>query len=220
MFETAAAMMGERQNLELQLSEIDENAVMETHLNRARLTLSDILNTPCKYFFLLLMPYYSLIADRISFVVPDEQSHKEADKRATDALCNLTNSAGSALNTRVIVEIRQKHDSEVKKKHGNKQKRKQLKDVLDPVSNTDILSPSECSKLVAVLVKDSNAATDSSIPRMHRWNIHVKLNLADVQKNTTTGRDMTWLVGNGVISVKNPIKPMKFFLAICNDVSF
>lgn len=56
VFETAAAMMGERQNLELQLSEIDENAVMETHLNCAHLTLSNILNTLCKSFFLLLMP--------------------------------------------------------------------------------------------------------------------------------------------------------------------
>ncbi|EGF98707.1 uncharacterized protein MELLADRAFT_95458 [Melampsora larici-populina 98AG31] len=195
VFETAAAMMGERQKLDVQLTEIDENAVVETHLNRARLTLSDLLNTP----------------------LPDEQNHKEADKRATDALCRLTNSAGTALNISSIVEIRQKHDSEVKKKHGNERKRKHLNDVIGSVSSTDTLSPSECSKLVAVLVKDSNTATDSSISRMHRWNIHVKLSLADVQRNTTTSRDMSWLVGNGVISVTNPIKPMKFFLAICNN---
>ncbi|EGG11704.1 uncharacterized protein MELLADRAFT_90901 [Melampsora larici-populina 98AG31] len=182
VFETAAAMMGERQKLDVQLTEIDENAVVETHLNRARLTLSDLLNTP-----------------------------------STDALCRLTNSTGTALNISSIVEIRQKHDSEVKKKHGNERKRKHLNDVIGSVSSTDTLSPSECSKLVAVLVKDSNTATDSSISRMHRWNIHVKLSLADVQRNTTTSRDMSWLVGNGVISVTNPIKPMKFFLAICNN---
>ncbi|EGG11883.1 uncharacterized protein MELLADRAFT_88981 [Melampsora larici-populina 98AG31] len=49
VFETAAAMMGERQKLDVQLTEIDENAVVETHLNRARLTLSDLLNTPCMF---------------------------------------------------------------------------------------------------------------------------------------------------------------------------
>ncbi|KNE91118.1 hypothetical protein PSTG_15469 [Puccinia striiformis f. sp. tritici PST-78] len=58
-----------------------------------------------------------------------------------------------------------------------------------PQSNSDqALQPSKCSKLVALIIKE-NTLQQSSIARMHCWNIQVQFKLSEV-RNTSTHVDV------------------------------
>lgn len=92
---------------------------------------------------------------------------------------------------------------------------------LKSTTNNGSMKPSVCSKAIAVFMKNFSG-TPAGAARRHRWNMHVKLNLAGIITNTTTDRalDMQQLFDGGSIGVENPIEPGKFVIAIKNNVRF
>lgn len=125
---------------------------------------------------------------------------------------------GAHLANTSLLAIRSAHDSQVKKHHGNER----AKVLIENLKSTSInnLNPSECSKLVAVVMK-STEVTPTGVSRIHRWNMTMKLNLSHHMNNTSTslGLPSHAIISGGGISKQNPIEYEKFVVIIKNGVS-
>ncbi|KAH9811286.1 hypothetical protein DFH28DRAFT_901136, partial [Melampsora americana] len=130
----------------------------------------------------------------------------------------LNNQDGINLEKSKLLQLRVAHDSQVQKHRGNKRQKINVNDLRK--SPGKALKPSECSKLVAVVMKNIEA-TPTGLSRIHRWNINVKLNLLQRYQNTSTHLDLPFqatLIGGG-ITAENPIEMGKFVVLIKNGVS-
>lgn len=129
-----------------------------------------------------------------------------------------------ALRPNVLVSICHHRDSEAAKGKGNERKKRNnnnniiTSDHADP-NGAPKLDPQSCSKLVAVLLKNSEQM-DKTLDRLHRWNIHVKLDLTWIAKNTSTTLDIATqtLYTSGNVSEDNPLKVNKYVVVIKNNV--
>ncbi|EGG13056.1 uncharacterized protein MELLADRAFT_101249 [Melampsora larici-populina 98AG31] len=121
-----------------------------------------------------------------------------------------------------MLRIRESHDSQVSKGHGNERAKQTVSDIAINLtaSEAEQLKPSMCSKLVAVMMKNHEAVS-SATTRLHRWNITSKLRLADVIRNTSTVDDFPTDIdlGGGQVSTDNPLEHGKFVLLINNALS-
>jgi hypothetical protein len=135
-----------------------------------------------------------------------------------------SNNGGFQLNHDLMIELCKKHDTENQHHHSGNEKRKQKNFLLaaptQSKSHPDkALQPSECSKLVALVLKE-NMSQQSSIARMHRWNIQVQFKLSDV-RNTSTHVDVNaqLRVQGGTISETNQLIFGKYGVIIKDKVS-
>lgn len=137
------------------------------------------------------------------------------------ALINLDN---NSLNHDVLKEMRDKHDSQVGRKKGNERKKQQppiLNNLAAEVDGqAEKLNPSECSKIVASIVKNAEGL-EKAVARLHRWNIHIPLKMHRLMVNSTSNVTIATqnLLNNGSISPTNPLEPGKFVVLIKNHVS-
>ncbi|KAA1107764.1 hypothetical protein PGTUg99_014711 [Puccinia graminis f. sp. tritici] len=128
------------------------------------------------------------------------------------------------LDHELMINLRKKNDTENRNGHSGNEKRKKQNFLLttpDPTTNLDKpLQPSNCSKLVALVLKE-NTSQQPSIARMHRWNIQVKFNLCEV-RNTSTHVDVNaqMLIQGDQISKTNELKYGKYAVIIKDMVSF
>ncbi|KAA1121399.1 hypothetical protein PGTUg99_019874 [Puccinia graminis f. sp. tritici] len=123
------------------------------------------------------------------------------------------------LNRDLMIELRKKHDTQNRNHHSGNEKRKQKNFLLAALgpSQSDsnkALRPSECSKLVALVLKE-NTSQQTSTARMHRWNIQVQFNLSEV-RNTSTHVDVNaqLLVQSGAVSKTNQLIDGKYTVII------
>lgn len=131
---------------------------------------------------------------------------------------------GNKLHVKNILQLRKRHDSQVAKNKGNNRMLTTNNDVnleLKSTTNDGGMKPIVCSKAIAVFMKSFSGAP-SGAARRHRWNMHVKINLAGILRNTATDQalDMQQLLDRGSIGVKNPIELGKFLISIKNKVCF
>jgi hypothetical protein len=129
------------------------------------------------------------------------------------------------LNHKLMIELRKKHDTQNRHHHSGNEKRKQQNFLLAAPTSSESnlnqpLKPSECSKLVALVVK-ANTSQQTSIARMHRWNIQVQFNLSEV-RNTSTHVDLPaqLLVQGGAVSKTNELIYGKYGVIIKDMVSY
>ncbi|EGF98968.1 uncharacterized protein MELLADRAFT_95015 [Melampsora larici-populina 98AG31] len=145
-------------------------------------------------------------------------ARKASESATQEALVDLIES-GCKLNATAMLRIRESHDSQVSKGHGNERAKRTVSDIAINLtaSEAEQLKPSMCSKLVAVMMKNHEAVS-SATTRLHRWNITSKLRLADVIRNTSTVDDFPTDIdlGGGQVSTDNPLEHGKFVLLINN----
>ncbi|KAH9821182.1 hypothetical protein DFH28DRAFT_1190943 [Melampsora americana] len=131
----------------------------------------------------------------------------------------LNNQDGLNLQNQRLLQLRVAHESQVRKHRGNEQAKINVDNLRK--SPGEPLKPSECSKLVAVVMKNAEA-TPTGILRIHRWNISVKLDLFKHIKNTSTHLDLPFQasITGGGISANNPIENGKFVVFVKNSRLF
>ncbi|EGG13232.1 uncharacterized protein MELLADRAFT_86716 [Melampsora larici-populina 98AG31] len=196
---TAAEAIDEQQQTDVLLSAIPED-IDEVIFKNVAMSLSTILN-------------------------PNEGGSSEARSEGTlsdlagidhklDTLI-LNNQEGINLEKSKLLQLRVAHDSQVQRHRGNERAKINVDDLRK--SPGELLKPSECSKLVAVVMKNAEA-TPTGLSRIHRWSINVKLNLLQRFQNTSTHLDSSShadLTGGG-ITAHNPIEMGKFVVLIKN----
>lgn len=147
--------------------------------------------------------------------------HDTSRTLAQSSLIVRSNGERPSLSTHTLVRLQENHDSQVAKHKGNKRSNIAREDVYNLTvcpPNTK-LNPSQCSKLVAVLMRESHSAP-TGVSRIHRWNMSVKLNVSDVLRNTSTRLGQTEVCfEEGGISKTNPVEHGKFLIMIKNHVS-
>lgn len=129
---------------------------------------------------------------------------------------------GKNLHHKNIIKLQKSHNSQVSKNKGNDQMLTNRDDLILELNSTTVdgdMKPSVCSKAIAVFMK-TFSGTPAGAARRHRWNMHVKINLAGIITNTTTNRAlyMQQLFDAGSIGVENPIEPGKLPIFIKNNV--
>lgn len=127
------------------------------------------------------------------------------------------------LNNKALIYLRKKHHSQSQRHKGNERDRVNTNELQVAVASTSKdggLDPSACSKIIAVHMKNQQNIT-SGAERRHRWNIHVKLNMAGLLTRTSLlgYETLQGLFDGGIISTQNPIEPGKFLILIKNHVS-
>lgn len=189
----ASDLVSEQQKNDIMLSSVPDE-VEEEIMADAAMSLSHLLNP----------------------VHPSSQSHIPGAQAVKALIWNGPNGAHLANNK--LLNIRASHDSQVQKHHGNERAKIDIEALRK--ASTDVLKPSECSKLVAVVMK-SMEATPTGVSRTHRWNISVKLDLSKHTRNTSTSLDLPSraIITGGGISKENPIEHGKFVVIIKNGVS-
>lgn len=226
--ETAVQLIGERHAVDAQLEDVDEEAVSEEDLRDARLSIANMLNPIGK--FLLFVRWRCKEYKFATNLTPNHFPDNANEPFETSTLDHLFR-AGT-FDTQVLLSIRNRNDSQVKGHKGNEKKKRARTllqaDMAEQHRSLDAqeeqgkrINPSACSKLVAVLVKGAEGQ-ETSILRMHRWNIHVKLNILEVTRNTSTRLEaITQLhAGQGSISRENPLEFGIFVTMIKNQVCF
>lgn len=199
--QAAAHMVSEQQKADVLLSGVPEEVEDEVLSNTA-MSIASLLN-----------PVTNSSNNQDVAKVTNFRSNKQAVK-----VLVLNDQNGTHLANTSLLDIRAVHDSQVKKHHGNERARKNVDELIKKPGNK--LKPSECSKLVAVVMK-SMEVTPTGVSRIHRWNIAVKLNLSRHIKNTSMSLDLpseATITGGG-ISARNPIEYGKFVVIIKNGVS-
>lgn len=136
-------------------------------------------------------------------------------------LCLIDN---DRLHVKNMIELRKQHDSQVAKNKGNDRMLTNCDNLrleLNSTTNDGSMKTSVCSKAIAVFMKNFSG-TPAGAARRHRWNMHVKMNLAGIITNTTKDRavDMQQLFDGGSIGIENPIEPGKIIIFIKNNVCF
>ncbi|KAH9821767.1 hypothetical protein DFH28DRAFT_1187082 [Melampsora americana] len=195
----AAQLVEDHQQLNFELAALDLNSDKTENLkiSASRISITNLLNP-----------------DVSSLHASNTQSNWTSEKAG-----NLLDKSQN-LNPNVLVLIRKCHDSEAAKGKGNERKKKNYlqeivaSDHADP-NGTMKLDPQTCSKLVAVMLKNLEQM-DKTLDRLHQWNIHVKLDLNWIAKNTSTTLDIATqtLYTSGDVSEDNPLE-MLFLGKIC-----
>ncbi|PLW51201.1 hypothetical protein PCANC_11432 [Puccinia coronata f. sp. avenae] len=194
----AANTIGEKQQINTALEDIDIDEELHQVSGQARMAISNLLNpvTP-KSPGLSVSFLAERSEDKFPIVVPTSDGSEYN------------------LNVNLMIELRKKHDTENRNRHSGNEIKKKHNFLLTNQSNSNrALRPSDCSKLVALVLKN-NTSQHSSIARMHRWNIHVQFNLSEV-RNTLTHVDVNaqLLVQGGQISETNELKDGKFAVIV------
>jgi hypothetical protein len=205
----AATVIGETQQVDMTLSEIDIDDEHQQLSGQAWISILNLLNT-------------------ITPQPPSLSAAFLAERNEDKCQIIVVGSSGhrNKLNHNLMIELRKKHDTKNHNTHSGNEKRKRQNFLLAasnpnlPQSTSNIaLQPSEASKLVALILKE-NISQQSSIARMHRWDIQVKFNLNEV-RNTSTHVDLNaqLLVQGGEVSSTNELKYGKYALIIKDRVS-
>jgi hypothetical protein len=207
MHESAIAI-GKKQQVDYLLAEIDVEDQHQQISGQAQMSIQNLLNpiataAPC------------LSAD---FLVERAEAKFQLIIKTPDGI-------DEQLKNVLMVQLQKSHDTKNHKSHlGNEKKKRQnffATNPNAPESNSTKnvrLEPSQCSKLVALILKE-NSSQQSSIARMHRWNIQVKFNLSEV-RNTSTNVDVSahMLVQSGAVSPSNKLKFGKYGVIIKDKV--
>ncbi|KAA1111414.1 hypothetical protein PGTUg99_007611 [Puccinia graminis f. sp. tritici] len=203
----AANTIGEKQQVDLNLNSIDIDVEHQQLSGQARITISNLLNP---------------IAPK-----PPGLSAAFLTERSEDKFqLILTSPDGSKyeLNRSLMIDLRKQNDTENRNGHSGNEKRKKQNFLLmaanpSKTNSSETILPSDCSKLVALVLKE-NTSQQSSISRMHRWNIQVKFNLSEV-RNTSTHVDVQtqMLVQGGQITKTNELRYGKYGVIIKDRVS-
>ncbi|PLW38590.1 hypothetical protein PCANC_16544 [Puccinia coronata f. sp. avenae] len=166
----AAIAIGEKQQVDYLLANIDVENKHQQLSGQARMSISNLLNPVPN----IKPSQPSLSKDFLS----------ERNESKFQLVLMAPNGINQALNCNLMITLRKEHNTENHKTHsGNERKKRQnfLLPVSDwPESNLDstqVPQPSECSKLVALVLKQ-HSTQQSTIARMHRWNIQVKFNFS------------------------------------------
>ncbi|KAA1122302.1 hypothetical protein PGTUg99_036437 [Puccinia graminis f. sp. tritici] len=200
----AATYIGEKQKVDLALSELDIDEEHQQLSSHARISISNLLNP---------------ITPKSPHLSPDFLADRHEDK--LQVIVTNSNGSGHELNGDLMIKLRKQHDTENCNSHSGNEKRKKQSFLLaapnatlsQPTSNT-APRPSDSSKLVALLLKE-NTSQQTSIARMHRWNIQVQFNLSEV-RNTSTHVNLNaqLLVQSGIVSKTNDLKYGKYAVII------
>ncbi|KNE88091.1 hypothetical protein PSTG_18514, partial [Puccinia striiformis f. sp. tritici PST-78] len=196
----AAISLGGVQQVDSTLQDIDIDTEHHALSSRSRISISNLLNP-------IINPRPGLSADFLA----------ERHENKFPIIVMSPNGFNQQLCHTSMIELRKKHDTENHKTHsGNEIKKQQNFLVTDKnQSQSDLpLQPSECSKLVSLLVKE-NSSQRTSIDRMHRWNIQVQFKLSEV-RNTSTHVDVNAQlhVQCGTISPTNELTDGKYAVII------
>ncbi|EGF99566.1 uncharacterized protein MELLADRAFT_112623 [Melampsora larici-populina 98AG31] len=148
---------------------------------------------------------------------PSQSVEIQANEQPTKALV-YNDQHGAHLANTCLLDIRATNDSQVKKHQGNERARGDVNQLRNTRGGK--MNPSECSKLVAVVMK-STEVTPTGVSRIHQWNITVKLDLSKHVQNTTSSLDLPTnaIITGGGISKNNPLEHGKFVVIIKNNVS-
>jgi hypothetical protein len=207
----AAIAIGEKQQVDYLLANIDVENKHQQLSGQARMSISNLLNPVPN----IKPSQPSLSKDFLS----------EQNESKFQLVLMAPNGINQALNCNLMITLRKEHNTENHKTHsGNERKKRQnfLLPVSDwPESNLDstqVPQPSECSKLVALVLKQ-HSTQQSTIARMHRWNIQVKFNFSKV-RNTSTHVDVNaqLLVQGGSVLAENPLTCGKYGVIIKDKV--
>lgn len=240
----AAHLVEDHQRLESQLAALELNSEeTENHnASASRISIANLLNVDGQSYYTvlinhrlgsddtffivlnqLLIWWYLILCFKLLCQVSSPYVSKTRFDSITEKAVSLLDESQD-LKPEVLVLIRERHDSEAAKGKGNEQKKKNndqdpaASDHTDPSGATK-LDPRTCSKLVAVMLKNSEQM-DKALDRLHRWNIHVKLDLNLIAKNTSTTLDIVTqtLYTRGNVSEDNPLEVNKFVVVIKNNV--
>ncbi|PLW21867.1 hypothetical protein PCANC_03352 [Puccinia coronata f. sp. avenae] len=196
----AASAIGNKQQVNLELEDIDIDEAHHQISSQARMSISNLLNPITPNPPALLTSFIAEQSeDKFQLVLP------------------TLDGSDSNLNVDLMIELRKKHDTENQNGHSGNEKRKQHNFLLtgQGQSNSDQAPrPSDCRKLVAVILKNKTSK-GASIARMHRWNIQVQFNLSQV-RNTSTHVDVNahLLAKGGQISETNVLSDGKFAVIV------
>jgi hypothetical protein len=203
----AATSIGEKQKADLALADIDIEEEHDWLSCKNQMSISSLLNP-------LTETPPSLSTTFLA----------ERSKEKFQLVIKTPNGSDTQLNHQLMLELRKKHNTENCHHHSGNKKQKRQNFLLAPnQSQSDsnkAPQPSECSKLVSLVLKE-NMSQQSSIARMHQWNIQVQFNLLEVQ-NTSTHVDVSaqMLVQGGAVSKTNELIYGKFGIFIKEKVSF
>ncbi|KAH9814736.1 hypothetical protein DFH28DRAFT_894436 [Melampsora americana] len=195
--QAAAQLVSEQQKTDVFLSNVTEE-IEEEILSNGAMSLFNLLNPSNEQN-------------------PAQTVNAQLNEQPIKALVFNDQDGAHLVNT-CLLDIRRTNDSQVQKHRGNERARMNVDQLRNNPGGK--LNPSECSKLVAVVMK-SKEVTPTGVSRIHRWNIAVKLDLAQQIRNTSTFRDLpshAILTGGG-ISQHNPLEYGKFVVIIKNNVS-
>ncbi|KAA1092269.1 hypothetical protein PGTUg99_011131 [Puccinia graminis f. sp. tritici] len=150
----AAISMGEKQQVDLTFDHINIDEEHEQLANRTRMSILHLLNP-------IIQNPPALSANFLA----------ERSEDRYRLVVKSANGIDDELNHQLMLELRKKHDTQNRHHHSGNEKRKQKNFLLaaSDRSQSDLdtrLRPSECSKLVALVLKE-NTSQQSSIARMH-----------------------------------------------------
>ncbi|KAI7944157.1 hypothetical protein MJO28_011685 [Puccinia striiformis f. sp. tritici] len=200
----AAISMGEKQQVDSSYSHIDMDNEHELLSNQTRMSISNLLNP---------------IPSKPPTLSTDFLATRSEDKY--QLVIKSVDGSDYELNHDLMIDLRKKHDTQNRHHHSGNENRKQKNFLLAASNQSQFnlepngrLQPSECSKLVALILKE-NTSQQSSIARMHRWNIQVQFNLSEV-RNTSTHVDVNaqLLVQGGTVSKTNELVYGKYAVII------
>ncbi|KAA1088284.1 hypothetical protein PGT21_001288 [Puccinia graminis f. sp. tritici] len=188
----AALSTAEQQETEAQFGHIDVEHEHEEISSETRISIANLLNP----------------------IVPATSTNPGT---LLDVGLLVTNPDGDQiLNNNLMLEMRQEHDSANIGSHSGNEKKKNHAPTLQSLTNSQpqALKPRDCSKLVALILKEKSVQS-ASLSRMHRWNIHLKFNLSDVRNTSTNVSLATQLLAtNGAVSKDNELIYGKFAVVI------
>ncbi|PLW18137.1 hypothetical protein PCANC_12692 [Puccinia coronata f. sp. avenae] len=197
----AATSIGEEQKANLALADIDIEEEHDRLSCKNQMSISSLLNP-------LTEKPPSLSTTFLA----------ERSEEKFQLVIKTPDGSNTQLNHQLMLELRKKHYAENCHHHSGNEKRKRQNFLLAPnQSQSDsnkAPQPSECRKLVSLVLKE-NMSQQSSIARMHQWNIQVQFNLSEVQ-NTSTHVDVSaqMLVQGGAVSKTNELIYGKFGIFI------
>ncbi|PLW08899.1 hypothetical protein PCANC_24324 [Puccinia coronata f. sp. avenae] len=197
----AATSIGEKQKADLALADIDIEEEHDWLSCKNQMSISSLLNP-------LTEKPPSLSTTFLA----------ERSKEKFQLVIKTPDGSDTQLNHQLMLELRKKQNTENCHHHSGNKKQKRQNFLLAPnQSQSDsnkAPQPSECSKLVSLVLKE-NMSQQSSIARMHQWNIQVQFNLLEVQK-TSTHVDVSaqMLVQGGAVSKTNELIYGKFGIFI------
>lgn len=200
-----AAVSAKESNIaELEIGEINVETKVQTLSGHARISIKNLLNP--------------------STPSPTKSSDTPlvVDWPVWDII-TLNLDGSPTLNHKLMTSLRHKHDTANSKIHSGNEKRKKLApQALDGTSlatSTGQPKASQCSKLVALIIKES-ITNQTSLSRMHRWNINVKIDFPEVRNTSTNfGVNIALLSTRGAISQENELTYGKFAVVIKDHVS-
>lgn len=224
----AASMTQERHNLDCDLESLNDDAINSHELASNRMSIQSLLNPKGELDYVnisCLIPLINRPSLHTSLIEPHVDRAPDDSAAKLDLVIESTrelviNSGGvRVLDKKLLCSIRSVHDSEVQKNKGNERRRKRDHPRFEQDNAPAKLNPSDCSKLVSVLVRDVEGL-EKSIARLHRWNICVKLDINRLAQNTSTTLDidLKLLYKSGSVSKQNPLEEGRWVVVIKDSV--